>query len=151
MRKIFLISVLAILLLMPAWGRWQKNYTMLTAAINIAAGATATRGTEFESPGRDVSKYDFCALTITFARAAGAVDTVDVDIEIYNGQNWTLLAQYNGDPLIQVPTNTDAFVGTTVRITYIVNLAGAKHIRIGSVENTDGVNNITAFNVTLSM
>lgn len=151
MRKIFLISVLAILLLMPVWGRWQKDWVMLDAPINIGTDVTAWLTTDFESPARDVRHYDGCTLTIIFTRAAGAADTVDVDIEIHNGREWASLRQYNGNPLIQVPTNTGAITGTTVRIGYQVDLSGVKYIRIRSVENTDSANAITNFNVTISM
>ena len=150
MKKTFILALVVALLMLPAWTSQQRHKWFLSTAVDVTAGATVTYPTTLPSGVVDVSKYSKCSLTVVFSRAAGAADTLDVEVWASpDGSTWALLREIGAQdvPLIQIPTNTDAITGTTVRVLFEVALHGIRYLRLGSVENTDSVNNITGFNV----
>ena len=153
MRKTILILLVATTFLMlPLFASHQRHYWFLGTAVNVAANTTINYGAALPSGTLDVSKYSSGSLTITFARAAGTTDTVDVEIWCSpEGTTWSLLRQTEGEALLQVQTGTGVITGTTVSVTYLMNFPGIRYLRLGSVFNSDTVNAITGFNVLLSL
>jgi len=151
MKKTLILALVAILAL-PLFATHQREKWFLGTAVDVNAGATVTYPATLPSGVVDVSKYSEVSITVVFSRAAGAADTVDIEIWCSpEGSTWSLLRETDGEALFQIPTNTDAITGNVVRVTFIINVQGLRYLRLGSVENTDGVNNITGFNVLCSM
>ena len=131
---------------------WRARKALLAAAISVNAGVTKTRsGGDFVSAGA-VEENDSICLTTTFARAAGSASLVKVDIEYSydGGTSWAMLRTTLTDELIQIATNTAVVTGTTVAVSKQLDVRGMSHLRVRSVENEDGSNNITAFQVYMS-
>ena len=151
MKKAMILVLIAVLAL-PLVGSYQRHYWFLAHSVNVAAGATLTYAATLNSRTINVEKYSICSLTVVFTRAAGAEDTVNIELWCSpEGSTWSLLRETDGEELIQIPTETDAITGDVVRVTYEINIHGIKYLRLGSVENSDGVNNITTFNVLCSL
>ena len=150
LKKILAIITLGLMLVaLPLLASQQRHKWFLSTAVNVAAGATVTYPATLPSGVVDVSKYSKCSFTVVFSRAAGAADTVDFtfDISYDGGTTW---ASFEG-VTIQIATNHAVISGTTVRAYIEVNLYGISHIKLHSIKNNDGVNNITACNATLSI
>ncbi|MCK4385375.1 MAG: hypothetical protein KAW52_03840 [candidate division Zixibacteria bacterium] len=152
--RIKLLILVVLLLMLPLSGSWSRSYTFLVdadgdpAPINLNAGLTATNGVEFDSEELNVKRRSPVAFTVTFTRAAGAADTVDFAFEASydNGNSW---ATFDG-VTISIATNHSVVSGTTVSVLKIIRVRGVSHVRLKSVKNNDGVNNLTAINVVLS-
>ena len=151
MKKYILIFVL--ILTVPLLGSVRKHQNFLTTAIDVDATVTKTNVTDFPSAEVAIEHSTEAAFTVTFARAAGSASTVDIEIEVStdNKATWSLYRSADGSALIRIPTNTSVVSGTTVRRTYQINAIGISHFRVKSVENTDVANNITDFNVQISL
>ena len=134
--------------MLPLSGSWTKSTDFLGTAIDLNAGLTATNGAEFNSRALSVKERETVAVTVTFTRAAGAADTVDFSFEASydDGISWTT---YRGVK-IDIPTNQVAVKGTIVRVMVLVSTPGCSHLRLKTVVNNDGVNNLTDVNVTMS-
>ena len=147
------IAILILILATSLSGHVRKHEYLLSEAKAVNAGAMKTNGTHFDSPGVSLEHSDKVTLTVVFARAAGSSSTVDVEIEVSpdNGATWALLRSADGTALLRTPTNEPVITGTTVRRTYQINAIGISHFRVKSVENTDVANNITDFNVQISL
>lgn len=148
MGKIKLLILAVLLLMLPLSGSWSRSYKFVDSAFNLNAGLTATNGVEFDSEELNVKRRSPVAFTVTFTRAAGAADMVDFAFEASydNGNSW---ATFEG-VTISIATNHSVVSGTTVAIFKIVSVRGASHVRLKSVKNNDGANNLTAINVVLS-
>ena len=157
MKKLALVLLVTCLAL-PLAASYHKSWTMLTASVDCAADTVLTRGTDFTSRPIPIGKESYprdCSVTITFTRAAGSASTVDFEFEVStdNGATWSLLREADtlDTPLIQIPTNTPVITGTTVRVTFYMNIPAVSHIRLRSIDNNDVANALTAINVTLSL
>lgn len=148
MRKIKYVILFCLVLILTLSGAWRYKGNFLSTAIDVNASATATNGTEFNSRELNVRAISQGALTATFTRAAGAGDTVDFAFEASydNGANW---ATFRG-VIIEIPTNQAVISGTTVTVLIFVRLQGVSHLRLKTVTNNDGANNLTDINVMLS-
>ena len=146
--RIKLLILAVLLLMLPLSGSWSRSYNFVETAFNLNAGLTATNGVEFDSEELSVKRRSPVAFTVTFTRAAGAADTVDFAFEASydNGNTW---ATFDG-VTISIPTNHSVVSGTTVAVLKIIRVRGVSHVRLKSVKNNDGVNNLTAINVVLS-
>jgi hypothetical protein len=102
-----------------------------------------------------MKNYSQCAIIVIFGRAAGSASTVDIELSVSNdgGLTWSLLREATSldEVLIQVPINTTAIEGNTVRVSFMLNIIGFDRLRVESIENTDGANNITDCQVQISM
>jgi len=154
MRIIKYLILFCLLLMLPLSGSWKRSYNFLVdvdgdpAPINLNAGLTATNGVEFNSRELSVKRASPIALTVTFTRAAGGANTVDYAFEASydNGNSW---ATFEG-VVIAIATNYAVVSGTTVAVLKIVTVRGVSHLRLKTITNNDGVNNLTALNVMLS-
>ena len=151
--KLF-IGLLAIVLLAgAAFAQVDIVRNFLTTAIDVDATVTLTNGSTMTSEEVPVVK-DQVALTLEFTAAAGSASTLDIELEgsyrKSGTSGWSIIRNEAATPIIQVATNTDVITGTTVRVTYIMNVYGIKRLRIRSVHNSDAVNNVTEVQLTLS-
>jgi len=147
-KKLIFLAIL-LLCLTPLFSKLRTS-AFLDTAINIAAGGTGTfTSNVLDVMWRTTDGRQVGGITVTFTRAAGAADTVDFtfDISYDGGTTW---ASFEG-VTIQIATNHAVISGTTVRAYIEVNLYGISHIKLHSIKNNDGVNNITACNATLSI
>jgi len=157
MKRYILIFIL--ILTIPLLGSVRKSeYFLIDAAgdpspIDVDATVTKTNGTDFDSEEISIEHSIKITLTVKFKRAAGSASTVDIEIEVSPDykSTWSLLRSSNGTALIRIPTNEPVVSGTTVVRSYQLEANGFSHFRIKSVENTDAANNITEFNVMISM
>ena len=147
MRKIKYLFLVSLLLTLSLSGSWRYKADFISTAINLNAGLTATNGAEFTSNELKVSS-ELVGITIQFTRAAGAADTVDIAFEASydNGTNW---ATFEG-VVLSVATNHSVISGTSVAVFLLVTTNGVSHLRLKTIVNGDGVNNLTAINATLS-
>ena len=159
MRKHLILILIAAFILAPTLNSTPQLLTknpkpFLNAAINVAAGATVTHPATMQSRALKVDGYSTCSIQVEFDRAAGAADTVNIEFwSTQDGVDYSLFREAFslGEELIQIPTETAVVAANTVRVTFILDVRGLQRLRIGSVENSDGVNNITAFNVYLGL
>ncbi len=147
MKKIKGLFLISLLLAIPLSGSWRYSANFLSAAINLNAGLTATNGSEFTSNELKDSA-EIVACTVQFTRAAGAADTVDFAFEASydNGTSW---ATFEG-VTISIASNHSVISGTSVSVLILVYVPGVSHLRLKSIVNGDGVNNLTAINVSVS-
>ena len=152
MRKLFILLIIAALAIPLAADQEKPATAFLGTAENIAAGATATNGSEFTSVEIQVSEYPsyaaFGAIEVTFTRAAGAADTVDFYFQasMDQGTSW---ATY--DLLFKLATNTTVVSGTTVRYIFQCQWNGITHIRLWKIVKNDGANALTACNARIAI
>lgn len=140
------LALFVVLLLTLCLSAGVKDKDFLSTAISVNASTTATNGSQLYSREFD-PKGNQVAITVTFARAAGTADTVDVYFEAsYDGTTW---ATFDG-ALLEIPTNTTPVTGTTVTVLYQLNVYGVELLRVWKVDNTDSSNGITACNITMS-
>ena len=146
MKKHLIIFLL--ILAVPLMGTWRRSTALLDGTLGVAATATATNGTEFESANLIIYDVPYIGVTAIFTRAAGTALSVDFVFEVSfdNGTTW---ATFQGTD-IEIATNTTAVTGTTVRCFYEFRVYGASHIRLRSVLNNDTVNAISAVQVVVS-
>lgn len=147
MRKKYLV-ILTLLLFIPLFGSHSFNEAFLATAIDVNAGNTATNGSEFTSLEISIGQSSRVALTCMFTRAAGSASTVDFAFEASydGGNNW---ATFEGTT-IRIATNHSIISGTTVAVLKLANTPGISTLRLKSIKNNDGVNNLTNCNVILS-
>lgn len=153
------ILIFALILVIPMSGNVRKwdsfllNSVGAVTAVDIAASATATNGTEFTSDEIAIQHSAKVIISVTFTRAAGSSSTVDFEIEISTDHknSWSLYRGGSANPMIQTATNTPVVSGTTVNMAYQINAVGISHFRIKDIENTDSSNAITAVQVQISM
>ncbi len=148
-----IIAAALILMVVPMRADQEKSATaFLASGVNVNASTTAANGTDFTSVEIPVAEYpSFAAygvIQVEFARAAGSASTVDFKFQISmdNATTWTW---YNLE--IDVPTNTTAVTGTTVRMAYPVQIHGVTNIRLAVIDNTDAANNVTACNAKIAL
>ena len=148
---LFFISFLFIVAL-PLNGDYYKHKDFLSDAIDVGANVVKEAGTDFITWEPDFDPLNTVALTVEFTRAAGTSSTVDFEFEVSfdGGDTWALFRDSLSNPLIRIPTNTTVISGTTVRVTFQVNVYGYSDIRLKSIDNNDTLNGITAVMVTLS-
>lgn len=153
MKKLILTMSIIFLLAFYCFS-WSGYEAFFDTAIDVNAGVTKTDGTEFTSNkiiliGKSAAK---AGITFTFDRAAGSASTVDVIFEASfdGGTTWATIWDTSDVMKIQVPTNTAAVTGTTVRAFFQLNLNGASHIKVKSIYNSDGANDITGVNLFIS-
>jgi hypothetical protein len=156
MRKLAMLFLMAFLALpLAADQTFSESFT--TATFNLAAGATAWRATNFTSAGIDVSGYygaRMALLIMEFTRTAGSSSTVDYYLQVsYDGTTWTdFVEPVSGAEYFSTATNHAVMAATTytVRVAYIIHLAGVNRIRLSKVVNGDASNALTAVKATLS-
>lgn len=153
MRKAISVIALAMLFLsmIPGvtWSGYRFSQNLLATATTLGAGASKVNGVGFTSTEINlIQQPSLGALTVTFARAAGAADVVTFYFEVSadGGTTWSTFEGTN----IAVATNHDVISGTTVRSTWIVELGGISHIRLAKIVNGDAANALTAVNVKVS-
>lgn len=153
------ILIFALILVIPMSGSVRKWNDMLlnsvaaVTAIDIAASATATNGTDYTSLELPVEHSIRVVISITFARAAGSSSTVDVELEVSTDhkKTWSTYRGGSANPMIQVATNSEVITGTTVNMAYQINAAGISHFKIKDIENTDSSNGVTDLQIRISM
>jgi len=146
--KIKYVILVILLLTMAVYGSWRRRALFIETAFNLNAGLTATNGVEFTSKELEIKHQSPVGITVKFTRVAGAVDKVDFAFEASydSGHNW---ATFEG-VTISVATNHSVVEGTTVAVFKMVVTRGVSHLRLKTVINNDGINNITGVNAILS-
>lgn len=151
MRKLIL-TVLIFLIIGLFCFSWNGYEAFLEEAIDVGAGVKKINGTDFTSKeiiligkGANIS-----GLTLVFTRAAGSALTIDFAFEVSTDGGITWATYGDNDGFIEIPTNEAPVEGNTVRIYWQVYLFGASNIRLKSIHNSDGANNVTAVNVCFS-
>jgi len=148
MRK--LIAAISILFLVSICLSWTGYEAFLGTAVDVNATVTKTNGVGFTSNeiiliGKPAAVV---GMAFVFSRAAGSASTVDFAFEVsWDGaKTWGTL----DGGTVQIATNTAAVTGTTVRVFKEINLYGVSNIRLKSIYNSDGANNVTGVSVYIS-
>lgn len=163
MKKSFVILIGILLVVLASSievkGSHYAHAWLISQDISVPAGVTKSRGDTFDASTFVTTPFgidpvDYVAIQVIFSRAAGSASTVNVEFEAScdGGRTWALLRSLDAldEALIQIPTNETAFAGNIVKIIGQARAHGLSHIRLRSVENGDGVNDITRFNVLVS-
>jgi hypothetical protein len=125
---------------------YKKDF-LATALAALAAGATKVHVTDFTSRTLHIGhSFQSKSLIFTFTRAAGTANTVDFafEVSVDGGTTWATLEQE-----FKIPTNQDPVSTTVVRVVKELEAITADYIRLKSITNNDGVNALSALNVTL--
>ena len=147
-----LMLAISIIFLVGICFSWSGSAAFFDTAVSVNAGITKTDGTEIESNeilliGKST---DMFGITVVFDRAAGTSSTVDVDFEVcFSGRSegtWATL----DNATFKIPTNEAVVTGTTVRVFKRFDLNGVSRIKVKSIYNSDGANNITGVNAYIS-
>jgi hypothetical protein len=158
MKKFAMLFLVALLALPLAGDRTYSESFTTETSFNLAASGTALRATNFTSPGIKVSKEvgaRMALFTMEFARSAGSSSTVDFYLQVSydDGVTWSdFVDPVSSAEYFSVATEhaVMAATTTTVRVSYIIHLAGVDHIRLSKVVNGDSSNALTAVKATLS-
>jgi len=147
MKKTMLIILAFSILAGIASADWQFRQAFIIP-MSVGSSATKANGTDFTSSEQVVLNVKTALLTITLTRAAGS-STLTCDfyfqVSFDNGTTWADYIQPIG-----VETGHAVISGTTVAVSFPVNLSGASHIRLSKIVNNDSGNNLTAVGATIS-
>lgn len=145
LRVFAIISILFFGIFLNAQNTVYEDF--LVTAVDVTAGATVATASSSIWVSR--SGYSgVVSLICTFTRAAGTTSTLDYYFTASHdgGTTW----ENYDDITIEIPTNQAVYSGNIVREVKLIYVYGLTHLKLRQIINNDGVNGVTACNVTLS-
>jgi len=145
LKVVAIVSILFFGIFLNAQNTVCKDF--LSTAVNVNAGATVTTTSTSVWVARP-GYSGVVALICTFTREAGTTSTLDYYFKASHdgGTTW----ENYDDITIKIPTNQAVYTGDIVREVKLIYIYGLTTLKLRQIINNDGVNNVTACNVTLS-